>query len=85
MVKRKRLVDLKARKPSRTRVGSKETAKLAIAHEAIPSGEKVKLSLTVYLSREQAERLAARAIREGKNLEALVAEILEGTFSELGD
>jgi hypothetical protein len=28
---------------------------------------------------ELAERLTARAIREGKNLEALVAEILETT------
>jgi hypothetical protein len=31
----------------------------------------------VSLSRGQAERLAARAIREKKNLDALVAEILE--------
>jgi hypothetical protein len=37
----------------------------------------VKLTLTLYLTREQAERLAARAIREEKNLEALIAEILE--------
>jgi len=38
---------------------------------------KVTLTLTVSLSRERAERLTARAIREGKNPEALVAEILE--------
>jgi len=37
----------------------------------------VKLVLTVSLSRPQAEKLTARAIRKGKNLEALVAEILE--------
>lgn len=36
----------------------------------MPSGDKVKLTLTVSLSREQAERLAAQA-------KALVAEILE--------
>jgi len=51
-----------------------------MAHEArsIPSSpDKVKLTLTVSLSREQAERLTAKAIREGKNLEALVTEILE--------
>ncbi len=50
-----------------------------MAHEkaAIPSGDKVKLTLTVSLSRQQAEKLTARAIREGKNLEALVAELLE--------
>src|SRR5262249_3105598 len=35
-----------------------------------------KLTLTVLLTRAQAERLTARAIREGKNLDALVAEIL---------
>jgi hypothetical protein len=32
---------------------------------------------TLYLNREQAERLAARAIREERNLEAIFAEILE--------
>jgi hypothetical protein len=37
----------------------------------------VKLRLTISLERSQAERLTARAIREGKNLEALVAEILQ--------
>jgi hypothetical protein len=52
-----------------------------MAHEAqaSPSGDKIKLPLTVSLSRAQAERLTARAIREGKNLDALVAEILEAT------
>jgi hypothetical protein len=46
------------------------------ARPGSPSG-KVKLTLTLYLNQEQAERLAARAICEGKNLEAIVAEILE--------
>jgi len=57
----------------------REAARAAMAHEphASPSGEGIKLTLTVTLSQEQAERLTARAIREGKNLEALVAEILE--------
>ncbi len=51
-----------------------------MAHEpwATPSGSKVELTLTVSLSRAQAERLTARAIRKDKNLEALVAEVLEG-------
>jgi len=51
-----------------------------VAHEAraiLSAPGKVKLTLTVSLSREQAERLTAKAIREGKNLEALVTEILE--------
>jgi hypothetical protein len=42
-------------------------------------GGKVRLTLRITLSRGQGERLAARAIREGKNLDALVAEILEAT------
>ena len=57
----------------------KELARAAIAHDAPagPSGDKVKVPLTLTLSRAQAERLTARAIRESKNLDALVAEILE--------
>jgi hypothetical protein len=50
----------------------------AMAHQHTgASGKKVKLSLTVFLSREQAERLTARAIRQRKNPAALVTEILE--------
>ena len=70
------------RKPSRAPVEPEQVARAAVAHEAhaIPSApEKVKLTLNIFLNREQAERLTARAIREGKNLEALVAEILETT------
>jgi hypothetical protein len=54
-------------------------ARAATAHDASagPSGDKVKVPLTLTLSRAQAERLTARAIREGKNLDALVAELLE--------
>jgi len=37
----------------------------------------VKLPLTIVLDRDVAERLSTRAIREGKNLKTLVAEILE--------
>jgi hypothetical protein len=61
-------------------VKPEEAARAAMAHEAQagPSGDKIKLPLMISLSRAQAERLAARAIREGKNLDALVAEILEG-------
>jgi hypothetical protein len=53
-----------------------------MAHEPTGASEKkVKLSLTLYLTRAQAERLTARAIREGKNLTALIAEILEAERS----
>jgi predicted transcriptional regulator len=55
-----------------------------MAHEAAgASGKKVKLGLTIFVSRGQAERLTARAIREGKNLAALVAEILEADSGDL--
>jgi hypothetical protein len=55
-----------------------ELARKAMAHQpAGASGKKVKLSLTVVLSREQAERLTAHAIRGRKNLAALVTEIWE--------
>ena len=55
-------------------------AKEAVANEGeqTRSGE-VALTLRITLSRAQAERLTARAISEGKNLNALVAEILEAT------
>jgi hypothetical protein len=36
----------------------------------------VKLAFTLDMPRELAERLSARAIREGKNLEAVVIETL---------
>jgi hypothetical protein len=47
-----------------------------VGHEALP-GQKVRLHLTVYLASDEAERLTANAIRQGKNLDALVSEILE--------
>jgi hypothetical protein len=69
------------RKPSRVAAEPEQFAEAAVAHEAqaTPSGDKAKLTLTVFLSRWQAERLTARTIGEGKNLEALVAEILAAT------
>ena len=48
------------------------------------TGATVKLALAVYLDREQAKPLTARAIREGENIEALVAEILEAVAIEPG-
>lgn len=72
-------------RPNRRKVaGSAETiGRAAVAHEGEPvPGGKVKLTLRITLSRTQGERLAARAIREGKNLDALVAEILEAAPTE---
>lgn len=53
-------------------------SRAAVAHEGeAVLGGKVKLTLRITLSRARAERLTARAIGEGKNLDALVSEILE--------
>ncbi len=41
--------------------------------------------MTVSLRHGQPEKLTARAIREGKNLEALMAELLEAASADLGD
>jgi hypothetical protein len=60
-----------------------ELARDAIAHEdATPEGRKVKLTFRVVLARQDAEALAARAVREEKNLETLVTEILETVARE---
>ena len=41
------------------------------------SGKRLKLTMTIYLTRAQAEKLTAQAIRSNKNLAALCSEILE--------
>jgi hypothetical protein len=60
-------------------VEPEQAAKAAIARRGKPSAlpDHVKLVLTLDLRQALAERLSARAIREGKNLDALVAEILD--------
>jgi hypothetical protein len=45
----------------------------------LPDRKPPLLTLTVSLSRPQAEKLTAKAIREGKSRWALVAEILEAS------
>jgi hypothetical protein len=56
-----------------------ERAREAISREeAVPGvGDRVRMTFRVVLPRSVAEVLAARAIREEKNLPALVEEILE--------
>jgi len=44
-------------------------------------GERVRMTFRVVLGRQEAEALAARAIREEKNIGALVAEILEAAVN----
>jgi len=59
-----------------------ELARDAIAHEEPAPGEKVRMTFRVVLGRQPAEALAARAIREEKNLVTLVGEILEAAAAK---
>ena len=54
-----------------------ERAREAIAREESSPGDKVRMTFRVVLPRPRAEALAARAIREEKNIVTLVTEILE--------
>jgi hypothetical protein len=67
---------------SHDRADVDQVAKAAVARRAKPSAipGRVKLTFTLDLSRELAERLSARAIREAKNLEGVIADILEETM-----
>ena len=60
-------------------VDPEAAAKIAIERRAKPSpvSGRVKLMLVLELRRALLERLTARGIREGKNLEAIIVEILE--------
>jgi hypothetical protein len=70
-------------KPRTSAPSSDKIAKAAVGNEGEPSrsGE-VALTLRITLSHAQAERLTARAIRDGKNRNALVGEILEDALTE---
>jgi hypothetical protein len=60
-------------------VDPEQAAKVAIARRAKPGAppDHVRLVLTLELRRAVAEQLSARAIRSGKNLEAIVIDMLE--------
>ena len=63
-----------------------ERARAAIAREEAVPGDKVRMTFRLVLARQDAEALAARAIREEKNLPALVEEILaDAAASGQGD
>jgi hypothetical protein len=64
------------KKRPRAKPSPEELARDAIAPERIVVGGKVRMTFRVVLSRQHAQALAAQAIREEKNLEALVTEIL---------
>ena len=52
-------------------------ARDAIAHEEEAPGGKVRMTFRVVLPKQVADALAARAIREERNIAMLVTEILE--------
>jgi hypothetical protein len=54
-------------------------AKVAVARRTKPSARPgyVRLALTLEVPRELTERLTARALREERNLEAVVVSLLE--------
>lgn len=64
---------------ARTISAPEQAARAYIAKRAKPSvvPGRVKLTLTLELPRDLAERLSARAIQEGMSLEAIVLEILQ--------
>ena len=55
---------------------AEERARAAIAREEAVPGDRVRMTFRLVLARQDAEALAARAIREERNLPALVEEIL---------
>jgi len=61
---------------------SAEICRFAVARRARPSPlpDHVRFTLMLDLPRALAERLSARAIREGNNLEALVLEALKASL-----
>jgi hypothetical protein len=66
-----------ARKPL-----AEELAHNAVAHEKPAPGDRVDMVFRLRLSKPVAEALTARAVREEKNLTALVTEILEAAASK---
>ena len=71
------------RRPQRSAPGPlapEDAAKRAVAHRAKPGAPPghVRIVLTLDLRRGLAEHLSAEAIRSGRNLEAVVIDLLEG-------
>ena len=68
-----------AKAPARRAPTPEEIAKTVTDRNPSPAGQvdKAEITLRLVLPRAVLERLRARAIREGRNLEGLVAEILQ--------
>jgi hypothetical protein len=61
-----------------------ETARAAVSRRPTTPSGRVSYTLTLALPRDVAERLTAQAIREGKNIDAIVTEILESEVRRSG-
>ena len=61
-----------------------ERARAAIAREEAMPGDRVRLTLRIVLARPAAEALSARAIREERNLEGVVEDILAAATKARG-
>lgn len=70
---------LTTRPKQRGPVEPEQAAKIAVARRAKPSPvpDHVRLVLTLEIRRALAEQLSLQAIREGKNIEAILIEVLE--------
>jgi hypothetical protein len=53
-----------------------ERARAAIAKEEAVGGDKVRMTFRLVLARQDAEALSARAIREERNVEGVVEDVL---------
>jgi hypothetical protein len=63
--------------PAERRTTPEALAKRRVAlAPTTPSGHRVKIAVTLFLPRELAEWLSARAIREGRNTAAVLADIV---------
>jgi hypothetical protein len=70
--------------PQKAALTPEQIARKVTDKRPSPVGQptKVELTIKIVLPRELAERLTARAIREGRNIEAVIQEILEGAAEE---
>jgi hypothetical protein len=63
--------------PKKASGSTEEIARKAVARRPTTPSGRVSYTLSLALPRDVAERLTARAIRESKNIEAVITEILE--------
>jgi hypothetical protein len=64
------------RKRSSADANPEERARAAVEKEEALPGDKVRLTLRIVLTRRDAEALSARAIREERNVESVVEDLL---------